>query len=374
MTGKDRLVKQDMMPMSSPVRILHLEDNPLDTELVQGLLAAEGIACKIVRVETEADFVSALDRGGFDLIISDFTLPSYSGHAALNHARTSCPDVPLFFFSGTLGEDAAVEALKNGSTDYVLKQRPARLGPAVRRALREARERAELKRVHAQMALMERVRETLGQFVTPEVAEFVMAHPLDFWKRGERRVVTVLFADVRGSTAFLAHVEPEEVVSALNGIFALVIDAVQREGGILNKFLGDGLMALFGAPIPLENHAHAAARAALQARDAVEAMSQARHKRGLTPLRIGIGINTGEMVAGCVGMRERTEYSVIGHAVNLAARFEEAAAPGQILMGVETGKLLNEAFELSAKAAVPQTGLSESIPVMELIGEKRPGA
>jgi class 3 adenylate cyclase len=357
--------------MSSPVRILHLEDNLLDAELVRGLLAAEGLACEIVRVETKADFVSALDRGGFDLIISDFTLPAYDGHAALNHARTQCPDVPLLFFSGTLGEDAAVEALKNGSTDYVLKQRPARLGPAVRRALREARERAELQRAQAQMARMERVRETLGQFVTPEVADFVLANPLDFWKQGERRVVTVLFADVRGSTAFLAHVEPEEVVSVLNEIFAVVIDAVQREGGILNKFLGDGLMALFGAPIPLENHAQAAARAALRARNAIEAMSKARHQLGLTPLRIGIGINTGEVVAGCVGMKERTEYSVIGHAVNLAARFEEAAAPGQILLGLETGKLLHEAFEVGERPSIQVTGLSEPIPVMELISEKR---
>ena len=128
------------------IRILHLEDNRNDAELVQAMLAEDGLACEIVRVENRDDFVGTLDRERFDLIISDFTLPSYDGRSALLLAREKCPGTPVLFFSGTLGEESAIQSLKDGATDYVLMQRPARFVSAVRRALREAEEHAARQR------------------------------------------------------------------------------------------------------------------------------------------------------------------------------------------------------------------------------------
>jgi PAS domain S-box-containing protein len=130
--------------MKSLLRILHLEDDPRDTDLVQETLAADGIACDAERVETEEDFVAALKRGGFDLILADYTLPSFDGISALKIAQRDWSRVPFIFVSGTLGEEVAIEALKIGATDYVFKARLARIAPSVRRALREAEERAGL--------------------------------------------------------------------------------------------------------------------------------------------------------------------------------------------------------------------------------------
>lgn len=132
--------------MNVPLRVLHLEDNTRDTELIQATLEGEGIASELTRVETEQDFIAALTRGSFDLILADYTLPSFDGLSGLKIAQQHSPDVPFIFVSGTLGEDVAIEALKTGATDYVLKTRLARLGPAVARALREAREKTERKR------------------------------------------------------------------------------------------------------------------------------------------------------------------------------------------------------------------------------------
>ncbi|MFB3903987.1 MAG: response regulator [Acidobacteriota bacterium] len=132
--------------MSSIARILNLEDNVLDSELVRAKLESEGIACEVQRVDNLADFSSALDRGDFDLIISDYTLPSFDGISALALARAKRPEIPFLFFSGTIGEEAAVDVLKQGATDYILKQRPARLVSAVQRALRESEERAARRR------------------------------------------------------------------------------------------------------------------------------------------------------------------------------------------------------------------------------------
>jgi PAS domain S-box-containing protein len=132
--------------MNPRLRVLHLEDNVTDTELVQAVLEAEGIHSELTRAETEQDFLAALQGENFDLILADYTLPSFDGLSALKIAQQQAPHVPFIFVSGTLGEDVAIEALKTGATDYVLKTRLARLGPAVNRASREAQEKAERKR------------------------------------------------------------------------------------------------------------------------------------------------------------------------------------------------------------------------------------
>src|SRR3990172_5091523 len=128
------------------LHILHLEDNPTDAELAQVTLEADGIECELTRVETRADFLAAVEQGGFDLILADYSLPSFDGLAALDIAREKRPDVPFLFLTGTLGEEVAIESLKSGARDYVLKERMSRLASSVRRALREAEERTARQR------------------------------------------------------------------------------------------------------------------------------------------------------------------------------------------------------------------------------------
>src|SRR6202161_1158365 len=132
--------------MRSPLRILSIEDDPKDTELIQNLLEAEGIVCEVTRVDTEALLRDLLKQGGIDLILADYSLPSFDGISALKLAMKTCPDVPFIFVSGTLGEEVAIEALKIGATDYVLKTRLSRLVPSVVRAQREATQKAERRR------------------------------------------------------------------------------------------------------------------------------------------------------------------------------------------------------------------------------------
>jgi PAS domain S-box-containing protein len=132
--------------MKSRLHILHLEDDPGDAVLVRETLEAEDVVCQITRVETEGSFKAALEQHDFDLILADYTLPSFDGLRALKLARWIRPHVPFIFVSGTLGEEVAIEALRIGATDYVFKNRLSRITPAVQRALREAEERAELRR------------------------------------------------------------------------------------------------------------------------------------------------------------------------------------------------------------------------------------
>src|ERR1700685_3807627 len=131
--------------MRAPLRILYLEDDPRDAELVQGTLEAGGIDCDLTRVETQTELVAALQQGGFHLVLADYTLPSFDGLSALKIAQQGWPQLPFIFVSGTLDEEVAIETLKIGATDYVFKTRLARIVPALQRALREGQARAERK-------------------------------------------------------------------------------------------------------------------------------------------------------------------------------------------------------------------------------------
>lgn len=135
--------------MNTPVRLLHLEDDPADAELILASLRREGFLCVVHRIETRAAFGEALEQGGFDLILADYQLPAFDGLSALGMARTRRPEVPFLFVSGFIGEEAALDSLKNGATDYVFKHNLARLAPALRRAFDEARRRHEREQVEA---------------------------------------------------------------------------------------------------------------------------------------------------------------------------------------------------------------------------------
>src|SRR5262245_17313749 len=149
--------------MTSPLRVLHLEDNANDAELIQAALEGEGIVSDVTRVETRVDFLATLEQGGFDVVLADYTLPSFDGLSALKLARETYPDVPFIFVSGTLGEEVAIEAPKIGATDYVLKERLSRLGPSVHRALREAKERDDRKRAEALLSGEKRLLEMIAK-------------------------------------------------------------------------------------------------------------------------------------------------------------------------------------------------------------------
>jgi two-component system sensor histidine kinase UhpB len=129
--------------MKSSLRILHLEDDPIDAALVKSVLAEEGIACDICQVATRDDFVAAIGERGFDVIFSDYSLPGFDGLSALAISRERCPETPFIFVTGKMGEELAVATLTGGATDYILKEGILRLAPALRRALKEAAERAE---------------------------------------------------------------------------------------------------------------------------------------------------------------------------------------------------------------------------------------
>ncbi|MFH0872228.1 MAG: adenylate/guanylate cyclase domain-containing protein [bacterium] len=168
--------------------------------------------------------------------------------------------------------------------------------------------------------------------MTKQVADEILQHPERISLVGKRQEVSVLFADIRGFTSLAERLEPEEVVRTLNDYLTLMTKVVFKRDGTLDKFMGDAIMAVFGAPIFFPDHPLRAILAALDIRREIGALNLKREARGLEKVEIGIGINAGEVVTGNIGFEERMEYTVIGDNVNIAARLEGLAAEGQILI------------------------------------------
>lgn len=356
------------------MNVLVTDDEAQIRRLCERALTSAGY--RVTLAESGEDAVRRL-TSDLEIVLTDLTMPgAVNGIEVIRQVRRSgSADVILMTAFPEL--DTAVAALREGAYDYLVKPFTVDvLLTAVRRCAdkralsaeleRERRLRRELQLAHDRLTQMEKVKELFGRFATPEIAQFMLEKPQDQWKRAERRTATVLFADVRRFTPFAERATPEETVNALEDVLACAIDAIHREGGVLNKFIGDGLLAIFGAPIPQERHAEAAARAALAIRDGAEALARRRAAQGRTPLRIGIGVSTGEMFAGCIGTKDRAEYTVIGHAVNVGARLQEAAEPGQILVSPQTGERLGAGFSLKPIQPVVLKGVASPLAALEL--------
>ena len=176
------------------------------------------------------------------------------------------------------------------------------------------------------------LRDTFSRYLSQPVMEQVLSDKASRSLRTSRREVSVLFADIRGFTTFAERHRPEEVVAALNQYFDRMVRVVFAHHGTLDKYLGDGLMALFGTPLEQPDHPRHAVQAALEMQAAVADLNAARLRSGLAPLGIGIGINSGEAIVGNIGTEERMEYTAIGDMVNVAQRLQTEAADGDVVI------------------------------------------
>jgi adenylate cyclase len=205
------------------------------------------------------------------------------------------------------------------------------------------------------LAERERIRDAFGTYLDREVADYILSDAFD--EEGIDVEVSVLFTDVRDFTAFAAGAEAKEVVAALNRLFEVVVPAIAREGGYVDKFEGDGLLAVFGAPEPYPDHAARAARAAIEICRSVNERGDAGE------LRVGVGVNTGRVIAGAVGGAGRLNFSVIGDAVNIAARVEATTREldHDVLLTKATADAIGSAVALDSVGEYDLRGIAEPV-------------
>ncbi len=206
----------------------------------------------------------------------------------------------------------------------------------------ERRERKKLKKI-------------FEKYIAPSVMENLLEKSGEISLGGEKKKLTVLFADIRGFTPIAENLSPEKTVELLNRILNIMVESIFRYGGTLDKFIGDGIMAIFGAPVEYEDHAKRAVLSAIEMMEGVKRLDE--------KIDIGIGINTGEMVIGNIGSEKRLEYTAIGDSVNLAFRIQELAKRGEILVGEETYQITKEFFNFEYIGECRIKGKKESVKI-----------
>ncbi len=206
------------------------------------------------------------------------------------------------------------------------------------------------------------------QYVTPEIVDELLRDPDKLTLGGEKRSVTILFTDIRNFTRLSEQIPPETVVELLNSYFDIMLEIVYRYGGILDKYLGDGMMVIFGAPVEDKNSTINALRCALEMQKASIEFSRARRLNNQATIDgIGIGLNTGEVVVGNIGSQKHKEYTIIGDNVNLTARIVSIALVNQVLISENTYKLLAPLVEVKKQETVKLKGKSNPVNIYEII-------
>ncbi|MFZ5571908.1 MAG: adenylate/guanylate cyclase domain-containing protein [Thermodesulfobacteriota bacterium] len=212
-------------------------------------------------------------------------------------------------------------------------------------------------------------RERFQRLLSPNLAEMVVSGQLTVEKGGENRSATVLFADIRGFTGMSENMTATDLLRMLNDYYELIVEEVFQQEGTVDKFIGDGIMVIWGAPVKHADDPIRAVRAACRMQQRMIEFNRQRRSEGHAPIQIGIGVNSGSLVAGYIGSSQTMSYSVVGDAVNTASRLCSAAAAGQILISGETFREVKDYFRIREMPLIQLKGKTKPVQVYEVFGD-----
>ena len=289
-------------------KLLVVDDNRVNRLLLGRAL--EQLGHTVTFAENGREGLEALRRQRVDLILLDIEMPEMDGYQALAAlaADPHLRDIPVVMMSSVEEVDSVARCIEMGAEDYLFKP--------VNPVLLRARVGASLEKKR----LRDRQRELFRKFATAEVAEELLKSGLALG--GKHVEASVMFSDIRKFTSLTETLSPADTIELLNSYYTLMFDAIGGQGGIVNQMLGDGLMAIFGAPLPRPDHRQRAVSAALEMQELVAGFNREQAARGGAEIRIGIGIASGPLVAGFTGTEQRVTYTCVGDTVNLAAHLE----------------------------------------------------
>lgn len=308
----------------------------------------------------------------FDLIFLDLTMPEVDGLAILTQLKASerWRAIPVVMISGIRDEESVINCIEAGADDFLIKPinrvlLNARLNAGLERKRwhdREQRYRKDLEQNH------KFIRDTFGRYVSEEIVDSILAQPKGLHLGGKMTRVSILMADIRGFTTMAEKLAPPQVVKLLNNYLGVMSEIIMGHRGTIDEFIGDAILAIFGAPINQHDHADRALACALQMQGAVNQINRENQRLGLPAIGVGIAVNSGDVVAGNIGCAKRVKYGVVGHAVNLTARMESFCRAGEIIASQETLNNAGCKVKHSFQFEITPKGMVERLRVCTVTG------
>jgi adenylate cyclase len=336
---------------SLPGKILIADDNRVNRLLLSRGLEQQGHTVGFAENGHEA--LDLLRRERFDLLLLDVLMPELDGYEVLAELKDDphLRDLPVVMTSALDELESVVKCVEMGAEDYLTKPiNPVLLNARISASLEKKR-------------LRDQQRELISKFATKEVADDLLTS--GFSLGGKHLEATALFCDIRSFTTIAESQEPTETIELLNDYYTLMMDAISGEGGIVNQMVGDGLMAIFGAPLPRDDHRERAVIAARQMIELIRLFNDEQAARERIQIQIGIGIGSGQVVAGYTGTLHRATYTCVGDAVNVAARLESETKVlnRPILIDGNTRLGLGDGIAVEAQGDLPVKGKTTPVEV-----------
>jgi adenylate cyclase len=342
-------------------RILAVDDNKQSLEVLTKALTSASY--KVITASDGPAALKLVQSGSSDLVLLDVMLPGMSGYEVCEKIRADEATrlLPVVMLTALNEVSHRIRGIEAGADDFLTKPfNREELLTRVKSLLR-------IKTLYDEIETKNRLLRTLfGRYVSEELAAEIVADPGRHLKLGgEKREVTVLFGDLRGFTLLVERLDPQDAVEIINTYLSDVVDIVFDHKGTLDKFRGDGFMAFFGAPIRHEDDATNAVRCALALQQRLQSVRFAKFPE--LRLQMGIGINSGTVIAGNIGSERRTDYTVIGDEVNVAQRFESNAGPGQILITGSTYARVEDAVDVRELGLLRVMGKQEGVMAYDVL-------
>lgn len=353
-----RPLDEDAPSLATGGLILVVDDSIVNRDILTHRLTRDGY--EVLTAENGAQALEMAAANSLDLILLDILMPGLNGYQVLETLKQDphLRDIPVIMISALDELESIVRCIEMGADDYLAKPFNA--------VLLKARIGSSLEKKR----LRDRQRELFGKFATREVVDELMS--TGFSLGGKMVEATAMFSDIRSFTTIAEAQSPADTIALLNSYFGYVMEAIGSEGGIVNQMVGDGLMAIFGAPVPHSDHGARAVRAALKMIQRVEQYNQEQQAAGKRTIQIGIGIASGPVIAGYTGTEMRATYTCVGDTVNLAARLEShTKVVGQpILIDENTRAGLDESLLVLEQQAVTLKGKTQAVRVFSVIVKK----
>jgi adenylate cyclase len=322
--------------LSHPPKIVVVDDDWLNRDLLSSYLTTAG--CDVAAFPNGEQGWLAIQEILPDMALMDIRMPGIDGLSLCRRIKENprTQFIPVIIVTALDSQNEELNAIESGADDFITKPFNSVI------LLTRVRSLLRLKRLHDELeSRNELLRQVLNRYVDQEVADIILMDPERHLKLGgETRQVTILFADLRDFTSFSAIHTAPQVVDTLNLVFNEFVEIIFKHKGTFDKFLGDAILAFFGAPISGQDDARRAGLAALDLQKCFKELQSQKENQILAPLGLGIGIHSGEAIVGNIGSERVMDYTVIGDTVNIAKRLQEIAKPGQILISETTYQMV----------------------------------